>query len=56
MDDKNKRNDKKNGDQIKKIIVVIIITLVLTTFINRVITRYNRGSETEIPTIHSFRC
>ena len=48
MDDKNKRNDKKNGDQIKKIIVVIIITLVLTTFINRVITRYNRGSETEI--------
>ena len=48
LDDKNKRNDKKNGDQIKKIIVVIIITLVLTTFINRVITRYNRGSETEI--------
>jgi cell division protease FtsH len=48
LDDKKKQNDKKNKEQLKTVIFVIIITLILTTFVNRCITRYNKGSETEI--------
>ena len=48
MNDNKKRNDKKNSDQIRMIIFVVVITLILTAFVNRCITRFNKGTETEI--------
>lgn len=48
LNDNKKRNDKKNSPQIKMIIFVVVITLILTAFVNRCITRFNKGTETEI--------
>lgn len=48
MNDKKKPNDKKNNEHLKTVIIAVVITLILTTFVNRCITRYSQGSETEL--------